>query len=189
MKRFLHSRATIDRLSEGSVWHGWVDSIDNLEVRIRANDPPSMMAMEVCELHLATARYRADFKVDFKFKMGQIAAFSMPPRVRMEKSDDPFRVQVPRLAGSVRAPLGVVPIQVLDASPGGLGFEIEQPIDPGILVDVGFDSCCGEIEASGQIIYCASGGENRPCRAGLKIHSINRISRARLDQLLGATAA
>ncbi|MFQ3586794.1 MAG: PilZ domain-containing protein [Fimbriimonadaceae bacterium] len=189
MKRFLNTRATIDRVSEGSIWHGWVHSINAHEVRIQSADPPSMMALEVCELHLATARYRADFMAEFKLKMGSVVAFAMPPRVRVENSTDPFRVQLPNLPGRVRTPQGEVAIQVLDASLSGLAFEIEQPVEPGEWVEVEFESCCGAIGAGGQIVYCAAGGEAKPCRVGMKIDTISRISRAKLDRLVSAGAA
>ena len=189
MKRFLNSRATIDRLSEGSVWHGWVSSIDPHEIRISSNDPPNMMAMEVCELHLATARNRADFKAEYKLKMGSIVVFSLPRVVRLEVSEDPFRVQVFGSLGRVRYGVENVPIRMIDANFTGFGFELEQPIDPGALVDIAFESDCGTIEASGQVVYCMSQGDEKPNRAGMKILSISRVSRARLDRLVSANAA
>jgi hypothetical protein len=174
------ARATLQRLRDAKILHGWVHAFDVawLAVRLSASAPIAVEDRFACRIF----GVGGDFSFDATLRAVPPAEAS-PCLIGLEPEGTIHVVPShgdPRYARSVTGTIEGLPVTICDVSPGGVGLITEFSIRTGEVVDV----CVEGVEVRAEVRYCRRQRDTGAYRVGLKLKELDRVTRARWTEVV-----
>lgn len=201
---FMGSRCRLTRLSDGKTFTGWVEHFDGGCIAVASDVPFDLGIGEAVYAELFGDYVTACMTVDttacqpvrrssggvskMEWLDGQLTAQrtegDVTSRIRVVESTGARRQIVQNWEVKIHRSGEQTRGTVHDVSSGGLGIDVETPIESGDEVELRIQTPVGEIRCRARVLYCRelqSGSEMYRC--GVRIENMPRVDYARWARL------
>lgn len=186
---FIQTRARLQRIGDMKFFSGWVEAINHVQVRIRLkNSNVPVNRGERFSVEIAGKEQTAAFIGEVTDVAGLVIELLLPRGMALMPKKESARVSMFGVQGRIMCEGSEYAITLVDMSENGLGVLCSSQLERGVQIDFEVFTPIGSVNGTGEIRYCRSDGDaSGKYRAGILVHSLDRIERARWNQLLNST--
>ena len=186
---FIQTRARLQRLSDMKFFTGWVEAMNHMEVRIRVKASKATIARgDRFSVEIAGKEQLAVFIGEVGDISGSVIDLALPRGMTLTPKKENARVSMFGVRGRILFEGSEYAVTLIDVSENGLGVLSTHNLERGIVVEFEVFTPIGSVKGSGEVRYCRSDAESpNQFRAGLLVSQLDRIERARWNQLLNTT--
>lgn len=186
---FIQTRARLQRIGDMKFFAGWVEAINHAQVRIRLkNNSVPVVRGERFSVEVAGKEQTAAFIGEVTDVAGAVIEFTLPRGMALLPKKETARISMFGVQGRVMFEGSEYSVTLVDISENGLGILTSSALERGAVVDFEIFTPLGSVNGSGEVRYCRQDGDAvGKFRAGLLVTSLDRIERARWNQLLNST--
>lgn len=185
---FLQTRARLQRLGDMKFFSGWVESMENTEVRIRLKGSKAIVSRgDQFSVEVAGKEQTAIFIGEVAEVTGAVIVLSLPRGVAFLPKKENARISMYGFRGRVLFEGAEYPFTLIDISENGIGFMVSGELERGANVEFEVFTPLGQIDGAGEVRYCRVDSETpNQFRAGLLMQDLGRIQRARWNHLINS---
>ena len=186
---FIQTRARLQRISDMKFFTGWVEAINHSQVRIRLKASKTTVARgDRFSVEVAGKEQTAVFIGDVGEVVGSMIDLALPRGIALLPKKENARVSMFGVRGRLLFEGSEYSVTMVDISDNGLGVLTPSNLERGIVVEFEISTPTGEVRGSGEVRYCrADPDAPNQFRAGIQVSVLDRIERARWNQLLNTT--
>jgi hypothetical protein len=187
---YLQTRARLQRLSDMKFFSGWVESMENTEVRIRLKPSKAVVGRgDQFSVEVAGKTQTAVFIGEVSEVNSSVVVLDLPRGVAFLPKKENARVSMFGYRGRLIFEGCEYQFTLVDVSENGLGLVVSGEIERGATIQFEVFTPLGQIEGEGEVRYCRTDTENaNQFRVGILMQELGRIERARWNHLLDAGA-
>jgi hypothetical protein len=186
---FIQTRARLQRLGDMKFFTGWVEAINHSQVRIRLKPAKTLVARgDKFSVEVAGKEQTAAFIGEVSDVVGSVIELVLPRGMAFLPKKENARVSMFGVRGKIHFEGTEYPITLVDMSENGLGVLAASNLERGTIVEFELLTPIGPVCGSGEVRYSRLDPETpTQFRAGIQVSVLDRIERARWNQLLNST--
>lgn len=186
---FIQTRARLQRIGDMKFFTGWVEAINHTQVRIRLRASKATVARgDKFSVEIAGKEQAATFIGEVEEVAGSLIDLSLPKGMALLPKKENARVIMFGVRGRILFEGSEYSATLVDISDNGLGLLTKSNLERGTVVQFEIFTPIGEVRGSGEVRYCRADQEApSQFRAGIQVSALDRIERARWNQLLNST--
>jgi hypothetical protein len=186
---FIQTRARLQRISDMKFFTGWVEAINHAEVRIRLKASHVVAARgDRFSVEVSGKEQTAAFIGEVTEVVGSVIALTLPRGMVLQPKKENARVSMFGIRGRVMFEGSEYSITLVDISEDGMGLLSSANLERGTVIEFEIFTPIGSVNGAGEVRYCRA-DQDAPTqfRAGIHVNALDRIERARWNQLLNST--
>ncbi|HLK13825.1 MAG TPA: PilZ domain-containing protein [Fimbriimonadaceae bacterium] len=186
---FIQTRARLQRLGDMKFFTGWVEAINHAQVRIRIKGTKAVIARgDRFSVEVAGKEQTAAFIGEVTEIAGPAIELILPRGLALLPKKENARVSMFGVKGRILFEGSEYAVTVMDISESGIGVVSNSNLERGTNVDFEVFTPIGSVHGTGEVRYCRADPDTpNQFRAGILVSSLDRIERARWNQLLNST--
>jgi hypothetical protein len=185
---FIQTRARLQRIGDMKFFTGWVEAINHAQVRIRLKSTKAVVLRgEKFSVEVAGKEQTAAFIGEVDEVAGNVIELMLPRGMALLPKKENARVSMFGIRGRVMFEGSEYAVTLVDVSESGLGVLSTANLERGTVVEFEVFTPMGSVSGSGEVRYCRAEPESpNQFRAGIQVSTLDRIERARWNQLLNS---
>ena len=186
---FIQTRARLQRIGDMKFFTGWVEAINHSHVRIRLKPAKVPVARgDKFSVEVAGKEQTAVFVGEVTDVLGCIIGLALPRGTTLLPKKENARVSMFGVQGRILFEGAEYPVTLVDISDNGLGVLASTNLERGTIVEFEVFAPLGSVCGSGEVRYSRVDPDSaHQFRAGIQVSVLDRIERARWNQLLYST--
>jgi len=186
---FIQTRARLQRISDMKFFTGWVEAINHTQVRIRLRASKATVSRgDRFSVEIAGKEQAAAFIGEVDGVAGSVIELALPKGMALLPKKENARVSMFGVRGRILFEGSEYDVTLVDISDNGLGLLTKSNLERGTVIQFEISTPIGEVRGAGEIRYCrADPDAPTQFRAGILVSELDRIERARWNQLLNTT--
>jgi hypothetical protein len=186
---FIQTRARLQRLGDMKFFTGWVEAINHAQVSIRLKPSKATVVRgDKFSVEVAGKEQTAVFIGEVGEVSGVVIELTLTRGMALLPKKENARVSMFGVRGRVLFEGSEFAITLVDISENGLGVISSSNLERGTIVEFEVFTPIGSVNGSGEVRYCRADADSpNQFRAGIQVSVLDRIERARWNQLLNST--